>query len=105
MEAQVEKLIETKDRLLLVPNQNFDLQYGLQFVISLLCQYSLEMSQDTEGQEIINLLEELKSNITMELQNQGAIQQALAQQVAQQQQQLTSAPIGKPAQVSVSAGQ
>jgi hypothetical protein len=94
---QIEKIIDTKDEQYILVNENFDLKYGLQFVTALLCQYSYDMdTENGDTAKILNLLEQFKVNLTIKLQEMQAVQQQLVQQ-------LQAAPIGNPAQVSVSS--
>lgn len=93
-EYQVEKLMSTKDEKYLLVNENTDLQYGLKYVTSLLCQYSMSEEEDSE---CINLLEQLKIAVASKLQELGAVTQALVQQA-----QLPQAAIGNPVNVNQS---
>lgn len=93
-EYQVEKLMCTKDEKYLLVNENTDLQYGLKYVTSLLCQYSMSEEEDSE---CINLLEQLKIAVASKLQELGAVTQALVQQA-----QLPQAAIGNPVNVNQS---
>ena len=93
IEMQIERLIETKDSKYLLVNENTDLAYGLNFVISLLCQYTL--SEDETDLEAVNLLETLKLNITSKLNELGIVQQQMTQQIM-----LEQSAIGSPASVS-----
>jgi hypothetical protein len=93
-EYQVEKLMCTKDSKYLLVNENTDLQYGLKYVTSLLCQYSMTEDEDSE---CINLLEQLKIAVAAKLQEFGAVTQALAQQA-----QLPQSAIGQPVNVNQS---
>lgn len=96
IEYQVERLVCTKDTKYLLVNENTDLTYGLKYVTSLLCQYS--MSED-EDQERIELLEQFKLAIVSKLQELGVVSEAMAQQAAQQ---LPQSAVGSPARVSQS---
>jgi hypothetical protein len=93
IEVQVEKLIESKDKKYLLVNENTDLAYGLQFVISLICQYG--MSEEEEDVGAIELLESFKLNLTSKINELGMVAQAMAQN-----SQLPGSPVGKPASVS-----
>jgi hypothetical protein len=96
IENQVEKLIETKDEKYLMPNENMDLIYGLKFVISLLCQYSL--TEDEEDQKAVELLEAFKANLTVEVSKLAQTQQAMLAQA--QQGALPQSAIGRPANIN-----
>lgn len=89
IEWQIEKLLETKDEKYLLVNENTDLQYGLKYTISILCQYSMK----EEDQESIELLEAFKINLTAKLNELGVVQQQIMEQ-------LQAAPVGQPAKVT-----